>query len=580
MELPIRLRIEQGPGAGRTFALASGEITIGRQEGNTIVIDDRQLSRRHARITDGADGPTVTDLDSANGTFVNDRRIDAPQPLRPGDRLRLGEMVLLVEVDPTTIADPGATALVPLPQAPTAPIPAIRANLPRLIRQDTLQVYALDQPEMTIGRQADNAIVLTDTQVSRQHARLTVTDAGVTITDLDSANGTRVNGTPIVGPTPLHDGDTIQIGMTQFQGGGMGSAATADGDTTLGAGAATPPGIPPPFLGTAPLPALAFPPAPSAPAGWQGTPPPPPPPPPGAFYQSPPPPARRSNLPFLLGGLAALALLLCVVGGGGLAYARLRGGTPGGTATPARTSVASIPLTPTAAGTATPATAPTTTPTAIPTATPAPPTATVVAALPTLAPTATVVVVPPTPAPTATAQPTPTRASPSVPATTPTPRLSPTAGAGGATVYNAEGVGLSFTVPAGWTKIDEQANSVTFLAPSREAQFTARWSTSTAGTTAERILQQELAATVQVDPTFNATRVAITPARIGGQNGSKTDQYNYTARNGPRTELDVASVLPGSGQYFFGFLAVQGRFSANESAFVTIIDSIQINPPR
>lgn len=557
----MRLRIEQGPEAGRVFTLAEGAITIGRQEGNTIALDDRQLSRNHARVANGPDGPTITDLDSANGTYVNDQRIGTPQPLHPGDRLRLGETLLLVEGEQAAEADPGATVLVPLPQARTAPIPAIRANLPRLIRQDTLQVYALEQPTTTIGRQADNTIVLTDAQVSRQHARLTVTDAGVTIADLNSANGTRVNGTPIAGPTPLHDGDTIQIGMTQFQGGGMGAAPDADRDTTIGDGAAVAPysAPPPPFLGTAPLPPLAFPPAPSAAAGWQEA---PPPPPPGAFYQAPPPPpARRSTLPLLLGGLAVLVLLICIIGGG-VAYARFRGGAFGGTPTPSGTSVASVPSTPTIASTATP--------TVTPTSTPAPPTATAVAALPTLAPTATI---PPT------APASPTRARTPTPGATTAPRPTPTA-TNGATVYTAQGVGLSFNVPPGWTTIDEQADSVTFIAPSREAQFTARWNATTSGVTADRILQQELAATAQVDPRFNAARVQITPARIGGQTGSKTDQYTYTAPNGARTKLDVASVLPGSGQYFFGFLAIQGRFSANEVAFVTIIDSIQINPPQ
>ena len=555
MERAIRLRIEQGPEAGRVFALSEAAITIGRQDGNTIVIDDRQLSRNHARLANGPDGPTITDLDSANGTYVNDQRIDAPHPLHPGDRLRLGESIFLIEGTPVAEADQGATVIVPLAQARTAPIPALRANLPRLLRQDTLQVYALDKPEITIGRQADNAIVLTDTQVSRQHARLTISATSVTITDLDSANGTRVNGTPIVGPTPLYDGDTIQIGMIQFQGGGMGTAP--GDDTTLGGGATVAPTAtaPPPFLGTAPLPPLAFPPA-SGTAGWQGG---PPPPPPGAFYQAPPPPtARRSKLPFLLGGLATLALLVCIVVGGGFAYTRFRGTAFGGAPTPVGTSIAGAQPTPTVARTPSPMITPTNTP--------APPTATIIAALPTLAPTPTI-------AATATPQASPTRA-------VTTPRPTPTASANGTAVYMAPSVGLSFTVPAGWTKVDEQADRVTFIAPSREAQFTARWSTATSGITADRILQQELATTAQLDTSFNATRVQITPARIGGQPGSKTDQYTYTSANGARTELDVASVLPGSGQYFFGFLTIQGRFSANEAAFVMIIDSIQINPPQ
>lgn len=571
MEMPIRLRIEQGPDAGRVFTLAGEEITLGRQADNTIVIDDRQLSRHHARIAVEPEGPTITDLDSANGTYANGQRIDAARVLQPGDRLRLGEAVLLVEAAPAPGDDAGATVLMPLPQAQTSPIPVVRANPPRLIRQDTLHVYALDRPVVAIGRQADNTIVIADTQVSRQHARLDVAEAGISITDLDSANGTRVNGTPIAGATPLHEGDVIQIGITQLQIAGLGAPTLPVGDETVLAGAAaggaaSPMPPPPPFRGTAPLPPLAIP--PRGGGGWQA-----PPPPPGAFFAPPPPaPAPRSRLPLLFGGLAALLLLLCIMASGGLAYARWRGGAFTGTPTPAGTSIASLPGTPTSAVLASP------TPT--PTATSAPPTATVTPApLPTLAPTATV-------QPTATVlravTVTPTRIGMPGSGAVGTPRATPTPTpvAGGGTVYTAERVGLHFIVPAGWTKVDEQDDSVTFVAPNREAQFTARWGTPTSGTTAEGVLQQELAATAQLDPRFAASAVKITPARIGGQTGSKTDQYTYLSRNGARTELDVAVVLPGSGQYFFGFLAVQGRFAANEADFVAIIDSTQINPPQ
>lgn len=547
MELPIRLRIEQGPGAGQIFTLTGEESTLGRQGDNTIVINDHQLSRKHARIIVGPAGPTITDLDSANGTYVNEERIDSARALQPGDRLRLGGTTLLVEADLAQRDEPGATMIMSLPQSPTAAIPASSTNRPRLIRQDTLHIYALDRPVVTIGRQADNTIVVTDAQVSRQHARLDVTEEGISITDLNSANGTRVNGTPIGGVTPLHEGDVIQVGITQFR---IAESVAPTLPTGNAASATNPPPPLAPFRGTAPLPPLAI----------------PPPPPPGAFFAPSPAPASRSRLPLLFGGLAVLLLLLCVAGSGGLAYVRWRGGAFTNTPTPVGTSVADIRGTPTSAALANP--------TATPTATSVAPTATSTPApLPTLAPTATVQATI-TVAPTRSGTPGP--AAPVTPRTTPTP----TATAGGATVYTAESVGLHFTVPTGWTKAVEQANSVTFVSPNREAQFTAHWEFPASGATAERVLQQELAATAQLDPSFAASSVRLTPARIGGQTGSKTDQYTYISRNGARTELDVAVVLPGSGQYFFGFLVVPGRFAANEAAFAAIIDSTQINPPQ
>ena len=66
----------------------------------------------------------------------------------------------------------------------------------------------------TIGRAADNGIVLDDTQVSRCHAMLLVQDGAVLLLDMESSNGTSVNGAPALPdePVPLADGDVVVIG--------------------------------------------------------------------------------------------------------------------------------------------------------------------------------------------------------------------------------------------------------------------------------------------------------------------------------------------------------------------------------
>jgi ABC transport system ATP-binding/permease protein len=77
------------------------------------------------------------------------------------------------------------------------------------------RVVAMEKPIMRIGRAPDNDIVLSDQarHVSRWHAVLSNDmDAPVTLFDLDSANGTFLNGRPIALPAPVQPDDTIKIG--------------------------------------------------------------------------------------------------------------------------------------------------------------------------------------------------------------------------------------------------------------------------------------------------------------------------------------------------------------------------------
>src|SRR5258708_18913301 len=83
----------------------------------------------------------------------------------------------------------------------------------RLVYQDgdTPQAYTFTTGEVVIGRSPDCQIVLKDFGISRTHARITVDEDGVRITDLKSKNGTQVNGVPVV-EAPLKDGDRILLG--------------------------------------------------------------------------------------------------------------------------------------------------------------------------------------------------------------------------------------------------------------------------------------------------------------------------------------------------------------------------------
>src|SRR6267142_6052098 len=70
-------------------------LRIGRASGNDLVLKDLNVSRSHAAIARRPDGVYVLDAGGKNGTFVNDRRIDEPARLSPGDRVRLGSTLLV-----------------------------------------------------------------------------------------------------------------------------------------------------------------------------------------------------------------------------------------------------------------------------------------------------------------------------------------------------------------------------------------------------------------------------------------------------------------------------------------------------
>src|SRR5664279_790050 len=93
-----QLRVTEGKERGTRLSV-DADLLIGRlaSEPEGRLGDDPVISRRHARVWRGADGQlTIEDLGSANGTFVNDERLDAPRPLDLGDVIRVGKTLLEV----------------------------------------------------------------------------------------------------------------------------------------------------------------------------------------------------------------------------------------------------------------------------------------------------------------------------------------------------------------------------------------------------------------------------------------------------------------------------------------------------
>ncbi len=120
-----RLVLNSGPTPGKEFQIDKAEVFIGRDIGNDIVINDPEVSRRHARIYLQGNMYIIEDLGSTNGTTVNGQKLTGPYMLRPGEQITFGEHVNL-----------SFEAVTRVPEMPPViqPVQPIPASAPATIR--------------------------------------------------------------------------------------------------------------------------------------------------------------------------------------------------------------------------------------------------------------------------------------------------------------------------------------------------------------------------------------------------------------------------------------------------------------
>jgi ABC transport system ATP-binding/permease protein len=269
-----KLTIEDDEGKTVVVPLIRDEITVGRQEGNSIRLTERNISRRHARFFRQSGTLFVEDMGSFNGVKVNGGRVVAPTSLKDGDLVIIGDYKLTVRADrpvatrlygaaapftapPGTAAIPApplpATAAIPAgalgvqtraaPAASTAPPPEAALDAAPTIPVRTLAEqslaagqapgmaparlvvittnlagteFVLDRPSLVIGRTPENDIVLNHKSISRHHAKVIRDGDKYIVVDLESANGVRVNGSEFE-RVELKSGDTLELGHVRLR---------------------------------------------------------------------------------------------------------------------------------------------------------------------------------------------------------------------------------------------------------------------------------------------------------------------------------------------------------------------------
>jgi pSer/pThr/pTyr-binding forkhead associated (FHA) protein len=246
---------------GREYVIEGAVLRFGREAGADVVVPGNQVSRRHAEIVPTPRGYMLIDT-STNGSFVNGERVQDQQILARGDIIRIGEEEFRFYADtaapaaasvpaspvaaapapaaaahlqstgyfpspsragatPTPAAAPPPTpAVAPSPEPPSVPHAAMGGSvLGRfLVRSGALkgQRLLVKVPIVNIGRADYCDLVIPDDSVSSQHAKLTRREGVWVLTDLDSTNGTMVDGERVRGEVPLAPGAFVRFGDVQL----------------------------------------------------------------------------------------------------------------------------------------------------------------------------------------------------------------------------------------------------------------------------------------------------------------------------------------------------------------------------
>jgi predicted component of type VI protein secretion system len=124
-------------GGERRELKVTGPVTIGRSPTATLHIDANTLSREHTQVFVQNGRLYVRDLESKNGTYLNNNLIRQAEPLKHGDRIRVGPAVVL-----TVVLDPGDAAGPSAPVRPATHVPPPAAPAPAVARPRTRRVEA------------------------------------------------------------------------------------------------------------------------------------------------------------------------------------------------------------------------------------------------------------------------------------------------------------------------------------------------------------------------------------------------------------------------------------------------------
>ncbi len=239
----FKLVIEDDEGNKTVVPIIRDEITIGRQDGNTIRLTERNVSRKHARLVRDNGAVFLEEIEARYGTRKNGERIDGRTEFSIGDVFTIGDYRLTLQTEAASEAKPP-----PKPNGATAPpkggsefsnqptqitrvddaedkgpsegteiLPKDPAKLVIVSSNFAGQEFPLARKEMVIGRGEECDIIIDHRSVSQKHAKVVREQGGdYKIVDLKSKNGVKVSGEEYRA-VHLKRGDIVELGHVKFR---------------------------------------------------------------------------------------------------------------------------------------------------------------------------------------------------------------------------------------------------------------------------------------------------------------------------------------------------------------------------
>jgi pSer/pThr/pTyr-binding forkhead associated (FHA) protein len=248
----LKLVISDNDGTTTVVPFVRDEISIGRKDGNTIRLTERNISRRHCTLERVNGSYRVRDHGSYNGVIINGSKIEGEAAIQAGDHLQIGDYTLLVEAE--AVVEPGAeipksmpppppprprdeasetepTRVAARPSGPASPTPPRAVSPSRLVVLTAplagAEFSLPERGDLRIGRAEELEITIDHRSVSREHAKLSCENGRYRLIDRGSSNGLLVNGERIV-DAELSPGDVLELGEVLVRFVGPGEAYVFD----------------------------------------------------------------------------------------------------------------------------------------------------------------------------------------------------------------------------------------------------------------------------------------------------------------------------------------------------------------
>jgi len=251
----LKLVISDNEGTTTVVPFVRDEISIGRKDGNTIRLTERNISRRHCTLERVNGSYRVRDHGSYNGVIINGSKIEGEAAIKAGDHLQIGDYTLLVEAE--AVVEPGTqipksmppppppppprprdessetepTRVAPRPSGPASPTPPRTVSPARLVVLTAplagAEFSLPERGDLRIGRAEELEITIDHRSVSREHAKLSCEAGRYRLIDRGSSNGMLVNGERII-DAALSPGDVLELGEVLVRFVGPGEAYVFD----------------------------------------------------------------------------------------------------------------------------------------------------------------------------------------------------------------------------------------------------------------------------------------------------------------------------------------------------------------